>query len=51
MNISLNLDLEKPTLGGLLTLLVEANMLMGKESTEELNLYIFGDNLDINWLM
>ena len=50
MNISLNLDLEKPTLGGLLTLLVEANMVMGKESTEDLNLHVFGNNLDLNWL-
>ena len=50
MNISLNLDLEKPTLGGLLTLLVEAKMIMGKESTEDLNLHVFGNNLDLNWL-
>ena len=50
MNISLNLDLEKPTLGGLLTLLVEAKMVMGKESTEDLNLHVFGNNLDLNWL-
>ena len=50
MDISLNLDLEKPTLGGLLTLLVEASMLMGKESTEGLNLHVFGNNLDLNWL-
>lgn len=50
MNISLNLDLEKPTLGGLLTLLVEANMVRGKESTEDLNLHVFGNNLDLHWL-
>ena len=50
MDISLNLDLEKPTLGGLLTLLVEASMLMGKESTEGLNLHVFGNNLDLSWL-
>ncbi len=50
MDISLDLDLEKPTLGGLLTLLVEASMIMGKDTTEDLNLYIFGDNLDLNWL-
>ena len=50
MDICYNLDIEKPTLGGLLTLLVEASLIMGNEDTEDLNLYIFGSNLDINWL-
>ena len=50
MDLSLNLDLEKPTLGGLLTLLVEASTIMGKDFTEDINLYVFGDNLDLNWI-
>lgn len=50
MEIEFNLDLEKPTLGGILTLLSEATILIEKSEVKVINLYIYGKYLDFSWL-
>ncbi len=50
MNLEFNLNLEKPTLGGILTLLTEATILLQKLEVKKMKLYVYGKYLDLKWL-
>jgi len=50
LDLLLNFDLEQPTLGGVLTLLAEATVLIKNDQIKHFNLYVYGEYLDSIWL-